>query len=164
MEIGPTTHYMMGGVQVDGDTQMSIGAGLVRGGRMRGGIAWSESAGRQFALRSCWCSASARASTPRSSPRRTGRGSSTKAQVDAAAKTALAPFERGAAGENPFAVQNELQEMMQDLVGIVRIESEMQQALEKIDEAAARAPRRPASRAIANTTPAGTRRSIWTIC
>ena len=59
--------------------------------------------------------------------------------MDAAAKAALAPFERGAAGENPFAVQNELQDIMQDLVGIVRMESEMQQAIEKIDGLRARA-------------------------
>jgi succinate dehydrogenase / fumarate reductase flavoprotein subunit len=59
--------------------------------------------------------------------------------VDGAAKAALAPFERGAAGENPFAVQNELQDVMQDLVGIVRTESEMQLALEKINALRARA-------------------------
>ena len=51
MEVGPTTHYIMGGIQVDGDTQMSFGAGTVRGGRMRGGLARSESPGRQFAVR-----------------------------------------------------------------------------------------------------------------
>ena len=54
------------------------------------------------------------------------------ADIDAAAKAALAPFERGAAGENPFTVQSELQDIMQNLVGIVRTESEMQQALDKI--------------------------------
>ena len=53
-------------------------------------------------------------------------------QVEAAAKKALEPFERGAAGENPFAIQHELQDTMQDLVGIVRVEDEMQQALDKI--------------------------------
>jgi succinate dehydrogenase / fumarate reductase flavoprotein subunit len=52
--------------------------------------------------------------------------------VRAAAAKALAPFERGAAGENPYTVQSDLQAMMQDLVGIVRQESEMKQALEKL--------------------------------
>ena len=61
---------------------------------------------------------------------------STTAQVDAAAREALAPFERGTGGENPYAVQHDLQEMMQDLVGIVRKESEMQQALERARDAA----------------------------
>jgi succinate dehydrogenase / fumarate reductase flavoprotein subunit len=54
------------------------------------------------------------------------------AQVDQAATTALEPFERGAAGENPFTVQYELQSTMHDLVGIVRVEDEMNQALEVI--------------------------------
>ncbi len=62
-----------------------------------------------------------------------------QAQVDAAAKAALAPFERGAAGQNPFTVQHVLQEFMQALVGIVRVESEMQQAIEKIHALRARA-------------------------
>jgi succinate dehydrogenase / fumarate reductase flavoprotein subunit len=61
------------------------------------------------------------------------------ADVDAAAKAALAPFERGAAGENPFTVQSELQDIMQNLVGIVRTESEMREALGKIAGLRARA-------------------------
>ncbi len=52
--------------------------------------------------------------------------------MDDAAKTALAPFEHGAAGQNPFTVQHELQDFMQELVGIVRVENEMRQAIEKI--------------------------------
>src|SRR4029079_1950125 len=61
-----------------------------------------------------------------------------QAQVEEAARRALAPFERGAAGENPFTVQSDLQEMMQDLVGIVRVEGEMQQALDGIAKLKAR--------------------------
>ena len=57
-------------------------------------------------------------------------------------KAALEPFERGAAGENPFAVQHELQDMMQDLVGIVRVEDEMQQALEEHRRSCRRARRK----------------------
>src|SRR5262245_38484018 len=60
-------------------------------------------------------------------------------QVNAAEKKALAPFERGAAGENPYTVQADLQAMMQDLVGIVRKESEMRDALEKLKGLRARA-------------------------
>ena len=68
------------------------------------------------------------------------------------------------AATNPYEVQHDLQDMMQDLVGIVRQEEEMEQALESIEEleSAQRTRRRRA--AIANTIPAGTRRSIWTIC
>jgi len=68
-----------------------------------------------------------------------GAGKIDHAQVDAAAKLALEPFERGPAAENPFAVQHELQESMQKLVGIVRVESEMQQALDIIAKLKSRA-------------------------
>src|SRR5260370_9213484 len=62
-------------------------------------------------------------------------------QVDEVARKSLEPFDRGVAGENPFAVQHELQEMMQDLVGIVRREEEIQRALEEIAKLKARAAR-----------------------
>ena len=84
----------------------------------------------------CSCSASAPASTRRSSPRRRRAGAIDARQVDEAARRALEPFERGAPGEGPYQVQHALQEMMQDLVGIVRNEDEMQQALEGLARAA----------------------------
>jgi succinate dehydrogenase / fumarate reductase flavoprotein subunit len=62
-------------------------------------------------------------------------------QLQATAKAALIPFDRGASGENPYQIQYDLQEAMQDLVGIVRTESEMQQALEKIAQLQTRADR-----------------------
>jgi len=68
-----------------------------------------------------------------------GAGALPMTQVQEAAKAALDPFERGAAGENPFTIQSELQDVMQNLVGIVRIESEMQEALVKIAELRKRA-------------------------
>src|SRR5207302_6904711 len=68
-----------------------------------------------------------------------GAGKLDSAQVDDAAKAALAPFEHGAAGQNPYAMQRELQDFMQELVGIVRLENEMQQAIEKIQALRARA-------------------------
>jgi succinate dehydrogenase / fumarate reductase flavoprotein subunit len=70
-----------------------------------------------------------------------GAGKLNMSEVQDAAKEALAPFERGAAGENPFTIQNELQDIMQKLVVIVRIESEMQQALTRIAELRTRAVR-----------------------
>ncbi len=77
--------------------------------------------------------------------------------------TALAPFERGGAGENPFKVQHDLQDMMQDLVGIVRVESEMVEALQKLAALGIARPV-PASRAIASTTRDGTHASICATC
>jgi succinate dehydrogenase / fumarate reductase flavoprotein subunit len=70
-----------------------------------------------------------------------GAGRIDTAQVEAAARRALEPFDRGAAGENPFAIQHELQEMMQNDVGIVRREEEMQHALEGIANLKERAAR-----------------------
>jgi len=131
MEVGPTTHYMMGGVQVDPESQMSTvpglfaagecGAGLHGANRLGGNslsdlVVFGKRAG-EFAAK--FAKEHSAATVPMD-------------QVDAAAKKALEPFERGASGENPFAIQHELQHCMQDLVGIVRVESEMQQALEKI--------------------------------
>ncbi len=131
MEVGPTTHYMMGGVQVDPESQMSsvpglfaageCGAGLHGANRLGGNslsdlLVFGKRAG-EFAAK--FAKENQKASLPMD-------------QVEAAAKRALEPFERGAAGENPFAIQHELQETMQSLVGIVRREDEMQEALSKI--------------------------------
>jgi succinate dehydrogenase / fumarate reductase flavoprotein subunit len=64
-----------------------------------------------------------------------------EAEVQATAASALAFFDRGPAGENPYQIQYDLQEAMQDLVGIVRVESEMQQALDAIEQLRVRAER-----------------------
>ena len=138
MEIGPTTHYMMGGVDGGCGVADVDCAGTVRGGGMRGGIARSQSAGREFAFRSAGVR-QARGRICGEIRQGSGAGQINNAQVDEAARRALEPFERGAAGENPFTVQHELQEMMQDLVGIVRREEEMERAIEGIDKLKARA-------------------------
>ncbi len=82
--------------------------------------------------RTCWSSASGRASTRRRFARENGAGQVDEAQVEAAAKGRFEPFDR-MGGENPYQLQHELQAMMQDLVGIVREEAEMQRALEGIE-------------------------------
>jgi len=73
--------------------------------------------------------------------RENGAGRIDEAQVDAAARWALEPFERhgGSGGEGPYVIQHELQRMMQDLVGIVRQEEEMERALEELARLRARA-------------------------
>jgi succinate dehydrogenase / fumarate reductase flavoprotein subunit len=140
MEVGPTTHYMMGGVQVDAESQMTSVPGLFAAGECAAGLHGANRLGGNslsdllvFGKRAGEYAAKfAKANAPaRVNP----------ADVDAAAKAALAPFERGAAGENPFSVQSELQDIMQNLVGIVRVESEMQEALGKIAGLRARAAR-----------------------
>ena len=162
MEVGPTTHYAMGGIQVDGDTQMSSVAGLFAAGECAAGLHGANRLGGN-SLSDLLVFGKRAGEYAAKFAKENGAGKVDQTQVDEAAKAALAPFERGAAGENPFAVQNELQDLMQELVGIVRVESEMQLAMEKI-ERCGRALRTPESRAISNTTPGGTRRWISTTC
>src|SRR5579863_1156349 len=138
MEVGPTTHYIMGGIQVDGDTQMSSVAGLFAAGECAAGLHGANRLGGN-SLSDLLVFGKRAGEYAAKFAKENGAGKLDRGQVDAAAKAALAPFERGAAGENPFAVQNELQDVMQDLVGIVRIEGEMRLALEKINALRARA-------------------------
>ncbi|MEQ1912152.1 MAG: fumarate reductase/succinate dehydrogenase flavoprotein subunit [Vicinamibacterales bacterium] len=141
MEIGPTTHYIMGGVKVDADTQMSTVPGLFAAGECAAGINGANRLGGNslsdiivFGKRAGEYAA-AYAKTGTSGRRVDER------EVDEAARRALEPFERGTTGEGPYQVQYSLQEMMQSLVGIVRNESEMQQALDGLRELRARASR-----------------------
>jgi succinate dehydrogenase / fumarate reductase flavoprotein subunit len=132
MEIGPTTHYMMGGVKVDGDTQMSTVPGLFAAGECAAGLhganrlggnslsdllVFGKRAGRYAA---CFA-------------KEHGQAGIDQAQVDQAARTALAPFECTNGHEGPYLIHRKLQETMQDLVGIVRTESEMKHALLEIE-------------------------------
>ena len=131
MEVGPTTHYMMGGVKVNGETQMSTVPGLFAAGECAAGLhganrlggnslsdllVFGKRAGRHAA---CFA-------------KEHGAGRIDDAQVDHAAARALAPFQR-TNGTGPYQIQQKLQETMQDLVGIVRTESEMKHALEEIE-------------------------------
>lgn len=139
MEVGPTTHYMMGGIKVDADTQMSTVPGLFAAGECAAGlhganrlggnslsdlIVFGKRAGEHAALFA----------------KENGHGKIDEAFIKSVANEAVASFER-TSGDNPFQVQIDLQEMMQDLVGIVRNEEEMQRAaveLKKLRERAAK--------------------------
>jgi succinate dehydrogenase / fumarate reductase, flavoprotein subunit len=139
MEIGPTTHYIMGGVRVDPDTQMSSVPGLFAAGECAAGINGANRLGGNslsdilvFGKRAGeFAAAYARAQK--------GADTVDARAVDEAARRALAPFERGTAGENPYQVQYVLQDMMQDLVGIVRNEPEMRRALDDLERLRERA-------------------------
>jgi succinate dehydrogenase / fumarate reductase flavoprotein subunit len=140
MEIGPTTHYIMGGIRVDADTQMSSVAGLFAAGECAAGINGANRLGGNslsdllvFGKRAGEFAARfAKESKP---------GTIDSGQVEAAARHALEPFERGPNGEGPYQVQHDLQEMMQDLVGIVRKQEEIARALEGIQKLWQRAKR-----------------------
>ncbi|MBZ5676998.1 MAG: fumarate reductase/succinate dehydrogenase flavoprotein subunit [Acidobacteriia bacterium] len=138
MEIGPTTHYMMGGIQVDAESQMSSVPGLFAAGESAAGLHGANRLGGN-SLSDLLVFGKRAGEYAAKFAKDNGAGRVNPADVDAAAKAALAPFDRGAAGENPFTVQSELQDIMQNLVGIVRTESEMQEALGKIAALRARA-------------------------
>ncbi|HWB82116.1 MAG TPA: fumarate reductase/succinate dehydrogenase flavoprotein subunit, partial [Nannocystaceae bacterium] len=138
MEVGPTTHYVMGGVRVDPDSQMSttvkglfaageVGAGLHGANRLGGNslsdlLVFGKRAG-EYAAKFA---------------KESGAGSVHDDQIQEYAKLALAPFDRDPAN-NPYAVQHALQDLMQANVGIVRLEGEMQEALGKLEDLRKRA-------------------------
>jgi len=129
MEVGPTTHYVMGGVLVDGDTQMSSVPGMFAAGECAAGLHGANRLGGN-SLSDLLVFGKRAGAYAASFAKAHGLGTVNGSQVEEAARAALTPFERGAAGESPYQVQTELQDFMQDLVGIVRTESEMTRALE----------------------------------
>jgi succinate dehydrogenase / fumarate reductase flavoprotein subunit len=138
MEIGPTTHYMMGGIMVDADSQMSNVPGLFAAGECGAGLHGANRLGGN-SLSDLLVFGKRAGEFAAKYAKENSAGQINMAQVDEAARKALEPFDRGAAGENPFTVQYELQENMQELVGIVRREDEMQRALDVIAALKARA-------------------------
>ena len=141
MEVGPTTHYIMGGIRVDADTQMSNVPGLFAAGECAAGINGANRLGGNSLSDLLVFGKRAGEHAARFASEH-GHGQIDAGQVEEAVQEALAPFERAdSRGEGPYKIQLDLQEMMQDLVGIVRIEEEMQRALEGIDRLWQRASR-----------------------
>ena len=132
MEVGPTTHYMMGGIRVDGDSQMSSVPGLFAAGEAAAGLHGANRLGGNSLSDLVVFGRRAGRYAAEFAKKNEAHGAVDEEQLQATAKTALKPFDRGASGENPYQIQYDLQEAMQNLVGIVRTESEMQQALSKI--------------------------------
>ena len=140
MEIGPTCHYVMGGVEVDPDTQAASVPGLFAAGEVSGGMHGSNRLGGNslsdllvFGRR-----AGRSAARHADSVAAAGRPAVGHAAVDAAVTEALAPLERDG-GENPYEVHAALQELMTDQVGLIRNEGELQGALAELDKLRARA-------------------------
>ena len=132
MEVGPTTHYMMGGVKVDADSQMSDVPGLFAAGECAAGLHGANRLGGN-SLSDLLVFGKRAGEYAAQFARVHSLGTVNPHDLGTAEKMALQPFERQQ-GENPYAVQHALQDVMQDLVGIVRQESEMLQALERIRE------------------------------
>jgi succinate dehydrogenase / fumarate reductase flavoprotein subunit len=133
MEVGPTTHYVMGGIRVDADTQMSAVPGLFAAGECAAGINGANRLGGN-SLSDLLVFGKRAGEYAAKFARDHGVGAIDNAQIEEAARRSLEPFERGNGSEadGPYKIQLELQEMMQELVGIVRKEDEMQRALDGI--------------------------------
>src|SRR5689334_828587 len=131
MEVGPTTHYVMGGVRVDGDTQMSTVPGLFAAGEVGAGLHGANRLGGNslsdllvFGRRAGKYAAEFAA--------RQGGARIDAQQADAVVNAALEPFNRPSDGEGPYKVEHDLQTMMQELVGIVRRDEEIKTAIERM--------------------------------
>jgi succinate dehydrogenase / fumarate reductase flavoprotein subunit len=135
MEVGPTTHYAMGGVRVNGETQMSSVPGLFAAGECAAGLHGANRLGGN-SLSDLLVFGKRAGEFAAKFAKENSAGQINDAQVEDAARQALAPFERGAttgaSAEGPYQIQHELQITMQELVGIVRREDEMSKALDGI--------------------------------
>jgi succinate dehydrogenase / fumarate reductase flavoprotein subunit len=141
MEVGPTTHYIMGGIHVDPDKQMSRVPGLFAAGECAAGINGANRLGGN-SLSDLLVFGKRAGEFAASFAKDNSFGKIDNGTIDIVAREALAPFEsRGRGSENPYEIQGDLQELMQDNVGIVRTESEMQLALEQLEKLKERANR-----------------------
>ena len=131
MEVGPTTHYIMGGIRVDADSQMSTIPGLYAAGECASGINGANRLGGN-SLSDLIVFGKRAGEYAAEFARKHGATRVDDSAVSLAIQGSLAPFERGSGGENPYKVQADLQESMQALVGIVRLEGEMKEALTRI--------------------------------
>ena len=163
MEIGPTTHYIMGGIRVNGDSQMSNVPGLFAAGEAAAGLHGANRLGGN-SLSDLIVFGKRAGEFAAKFAKEHGAGQINDAQVEDAARQALEPFERGAKGggnaEGPYQVQHDLQEMMQEPRRHRPARGGNGQSARRHRQAfaARRAGRRLS--AIANTIPAGTRRLI----
>ena len=132
MEVGPTTHYVMGGVRVDGDTQMSDVPGLFAAGECAAGLHGANRLGGN-SLSDLLVFGKRAGEFAATFAKDHGAGSVNLDQVNETAAWSLACFERSGGG-NPFLIQRALQDNMQELAGIVRREDELIRALETIAE------------------------------
>ncbi|HXU90923.1 MAG TPA: fumarate reductase/succinate dehydrogenase flavoprotein subunit [Methylomirabilota bacterium] len=138
MEVGPTCHYVMGGVRVDADTTQSTVKGLFAAGEVAGGMHGSNRLGGNSLSDLLVFGRRAGLHAALYAKNYSGALAVDTAQIEQAARQMLAPFERSG-GENPYAIQSELQETMQTLVGIIRNEPELKEAIKRIERLKERA-------------------------
>ncbi len=131
MEVGPTAHYMNGGVRVDADTAATAVPGLFAAGEVAGGLHGANRLGGNSLSDLVVFGRRAGLHAAEYAKKLTGGPAIDADQVEALERACLEPFER-TGGENPYAIHQDLQECMQSLVGIIRTEGELQKALEEI--------------------------------
>jgi len=140
MEVGPTLHYIMGGVRVDADTTQSTVPGLFAAGEVAAGMHGSNRLGGNSLSDLLVFGRRAGLHAAEYAKRVPSQPNVDAAQVDTFARAMLAPLERQG-GENPYAIHAELQQTMQDLVGIIRTEAEITDALARLQQLRAKAER-----------------------
>jgi succinate dehydrogenase / fumarate reductase flavoprotein subunit len=134
MEVGPTCHYVMGGVEVEADTTAAATPGLFAAGEVSGGMHGSNRLGGNSLSDLLVFGKRAGEHAARYVDETAKRVKPSPALVDAAVDAALAPLSRGEAGENPYTLHHELQEVMGTLVGIIRRDSELKESLGRLAE------------------------------
>ncbi|MHB8680830.1 MAG: fumarate reductase/succinate dehydrogenase flavoprotein subunit [Acidimicrobiales bacterium] len=140
MEVGPTCHYIMGGIRVDADTAATTVPGLFAAGEVAAGLHGANRLGGNSLSDLLVFGRRAGMAASDYAEGRTGTPEPDQGELAAAIEAADAPFSR-AEGESPYDVHQDLQRMMQDLVGIIRTESELVQALSELDKLDDRAKR-----------------------
>jgi succinate dehydrogenase / fumarate reductase flavoprotein subunit len=130
MEVGPTTHYVMGGVKVDGDTQMSAVPGLFAAGEVAAGLHGANRLGGN-SLSDLIVFGKRAGEYAAKFAKDNGAGQFNGQQIQDAARNSLTPFERSG-GEGPYQIQYDLQDMMQTHAGIVRHHNDLSIALERL--------------------------------
>ncbi|MEU9080943.1 fumarate reductase/succinate dehydrogenase flavoprotein subunit [Streptomyces sp. NPDC048357] len=142
MEVGPTCHYVMGGIAVDSETAATVGVpGLFAAGEVAGGMHGSNRLGGNSLSDLLVFGRRAGLHAAEHATAAGERPAVSQAQIDAAAAEALAPFHAAEGAENPYTLHQELQTTMNDLVGIIRREGEMAEALERLATLRVRAAR-----------------------
>ncbi|MFD9371915.1 fumarate reductase/succinate dehydrogenase flavoprotein subunit [Streptomyces sp. NPDC060020] len=142
MEVGPTCHYVMGGIAVDSETAATVGVpGLFAAGEVAGGMHGSNRLGGNSLSDLLVFGRRAGLHAAEHATAAGERPAVSQAEIDAAAAEALAPFHAAEGAENPYTLHQELQTTMNDLVGIIRREGEMAEALERLATLRVRAAR-----------------------
>ncbi|MEV7442206.1 fumarate reductase/succinate dehydrogenase flavoprotein subunit [Streptomyces sp. NPDC091204] len=142
MEVGPTCHYVMGGIAVDSETAATVGVpGLFAAGEVAGGMHGSNRLGGNSLSDLLVFGRRAGLHAAEYATAAGERPAVSQAEIDAAAAEALAPFHAAEGAENPYTLHQELQTTMNDLVGIIRREGEMAEALERLATLRVRAAR-----------------------